>query len=224
MQVVSVADETILAPRWSNNSSNKLGDYKWYHLSRSLVFDSHHANSISIQDTLVDQSNVALTKYIKWLSRFVAPKLILLILFITASNLSTIGIDSSTSTSLLIALIDSPSSNALSRSWTLSDRQYIFLVFTSLVLFSSSRFHFETIDNTSLLFSSSLLLRRFFSVTSTSAHGPRREQRCCFLVTPQLHLSAFFYLYFTFCIVYQRAVWCKTWVSEWMKKQLSEFP
>ena len=157
-----------------------------------LTVTTDSVNSVSIQDQLVDQSNIGLTKYIRWLSRFVAPKTILLIPFITASNLSTIGIDSSTSTSLLIALTDSPSSNLLSRSWTLSDRQYLLLVFTSIVFLSSSRFRFETIDNTSLLFSYSLLLRLFSSATSTSAHGPRREHRCCFLLTPLINLSGFF--------------------------------
>ena len=89
----------------------------------------------------------------------------------------------------------------MSRSWTLSDRHYLFLVFTSLVFAFFVSFSFETIDNTSLLFSSSLLLRLFFSATSTSAHGPRREQRCCFFLTPLLNLSAFLCLSFSVCIV-----------------------
>ena len=89
----------------------------------------------------------------------------------------------------------------MSRSWILSDRHYLFLVFTSLVFAFFVSFSFETIDNTSLLFSSSLLLRLFFSATSTSAHGPRREQRCCFLLTPPLNLSASFCLSFSVCII-----------------------
>ena len=85
---------------------------------------SDSSNSISIQDEFIHQSNVGLTKYIRWLSRFIAPKIILLMPFITASNLSTFGINSQTNTSLLITSTDSPSSNLLSRSWILSDRQY----------------------------------------------------------------------------------------------------
>ena len=70
----------------------------------TVIIDS--ANAVSIQDQLADQSNVGLTKCIRLLSRFVAPKRILLIPSITASNLSTIGINSSTNTSLLIAFAD----------------------------------------------------------------------------------------------------------------------
>ena len=95
------------------------------------IIDS--ATSVSIQDHLANQSNVGLAKHIRLLFRFKAPQKILSIPFITASNFLAIGINSSTSTSLLIALTDSASSKFLSRSWTLSDRHYLFLVFTSLV-------------------------------------------------------------------------------------------
>ena len=98
----------------------------------SMLF-SFNPSSISIQDQLADQRNVGLTKQIRLLSRFVAPKRILLIPFITASNLSRIGINSSTSSSLLIALTDSfffPSPVFLLDSQRLT---IFLLVFTSLV-------------------------------------------------------------------------------------------
>ena len=180
----------------------------------SLTMTTNSANSVSNQDQLVDQSNVGLTKCIRLLSRFVDPKTILLIPFITASNLSTIGIDSSTSTSLLIVLTDSPSSiSCLALGLSATDN---ISVSSSLLFFLLSSFCFRLKRLTIHLYSfhlrypfasffRHLYLRSWASTRTTLLHSSDATT-----ASERLFLFEFFGLYYYVCIVCQRAVWCKT--------------